>query len=164
MKIKTLIAICAMALAFTNCKKEETKPEEPAPVAPNYTNFKITSIKINSIPMVDGSGASWDISNGADLFFNIEDVNSNVLFNGSGSVSNDVTTSQFPISWNFTSSYNITNTSIAQYITVYDYDTADPNDLIGYIGFIMDNHKSGYPTSITKTSGSLSITIVGSWY
>ena len=156
-----IIAISLIALTFTNCKKEETKPAEATPAAQNYTNFKITSVKITAMSFVDGSSTSWDPLDGPDVFFNMEDVNSNVLFNGSGSPFNNISTTSIPLTWNFSSAYQITNTSVTHYVTVYDYDSLDPNDLIGYVGFKMDNHKSGYPTTISQTNGSLSITITG---
>lgn len=160
-KTTTVMAGLALGLLFTSCKKEETKPAEVTPT-PNYTNFKITSIKITAMSFVDGSSSSWDFSDGPDVFFNMEDVNSNVLFDNSGSQYSDV--SSLPLSWSFSSAYQITNTGITHYVTVYDYDSLDPNDLIGYVGFKMDDHKSGYPTTISKSNGSLSVTITGSWY
>lgn len=164
MKTKIILAISVIALAFSSCKKKETKTLEPTPTTPNYTNFKITSVKITAMPFVNTSGSSWDISDGADVFFNMEDVNSNIIFNGSGSSISDVVSGDLPLSWVFSSAYQITNTSVSHYVTVYDYDSLDPNDLIGYVGFKMDDHKSGYPTTISKTNGSLSVTIIGSWY
>ena len=142
------------------CKKKETKPEPEV----NYTNFKILTVKIAAMPFVDASSTSWDILDGPDVFFNMEDVNNNVIYNGSSSRVNDILTTSIPITWSFVSAYQITNIGIAHYVTVYDYDTIDPNDLIGYVGFKMEDHKSGYPKTITKSNGALTITITGEWY
>lgn len=149
-------------IAFTGCKKDETKPDEPAPVV--YTNFKITNVEITAMSFVNASSASWDISNGPDVFFNMEDISSNVLWDGSGLAYNDISAGSLPLGWNFGTAYAITNTGVIHFVTVYDYDSLDPNDLIGYVGFKMDDHKSGYPTTISKSYGSLSVTITGSWY
>ena len=162
-KVFAMISIFSV-IAFTGCKKDETQPDEPAPSPVVYTNFKITNVKITAMPFVDGSSASWDISNGPDVFFNMEDASSNVLFDGSGSTYNDISAGSLPLAWNFVTAYAITNTGVFHNVTVYDYDSLDPDDLIGYVEFKMDDHKSGYPTSISKSNGSLSVTITGSWY
>lgn len=163
----TTIALAALVLGltFTSCKKNETKPDEPTPTpAPVYANFKITSVKITSMPFTDANGAGWDLTDGPDVFFNIETAAGSVLFDGSASKSNNLLSSDLPLSWNFTTAYQITNTSVTNWVTIYDYDTLDPNDEIGFVGFKMDDHKSGYPTTISKSSGSLSVTINGVWY
>lgn len=149
-------------LMFNSCKKSD-----PVTPAPNYTNFKITNVKVNSIPQIDPNGNDWDLGGYPDIYFNMEDVNNIVLFDGSGNPFTNVT--QLPISWNFTNSYQITNTSITHYVTVYDDDLGPTtsniyDELIGYVGFKMDDYKSGYQTTITKTNGSLSVTITGVWY
>lgn len=160
-KLSQLIVSIFILCLMNGCKKES---KEPAASEPNYTNFKILSVKITAMPFLDGSSTSWDPLDGPDVFFNMEDVNSNVLYNGSSSRVNDISTTSLPITWSFVSAYQITNLGITHFVTVYDYDTLDPNDLIGYIGFKMEDHKSGYPKSISKTSGNLSITITGEWY
>ena len=162
-RLKTLAAVALIA-AFTlaGCKKEETKPDpEPTPVAPNYTNFKITSLKVTAMPLVDGSGASWDVSDGADVYFQITDINNNLLFDGSGSVFNDVTA--MPLTWNFTSAYNITNLSVTRFFRLYDEDLGT-DDSIGLVAINFGDYKSTYPTSITSTYNGVSITVSGSWY
>jgi hypothetical protein len=92
----------------------------------------------------------------------MEDVNNNIYFDGTGSTITNV--SQLPISWNFVTAYQITNTAVTQYVTVYDNDDVTADELMGYVGFTMDDYKSGYQTTITKSNGSLSVTITGTWY
>lgn len=152
--LKSFLIVCLFQIV--SCAKTEP--------APNYTNFKITKVQINSIPNFDSNGFEWDVAGYPDVYFNMEDVNSNILFNGSSSRITDVSSSDFPIYWNFTSAYSITNTSVTQYVTVYDYDLGTTDETIGYVGFKMDDHKSGYPTTITKSNGSLNVTITGTWY
>jgi hypothetical protein len=139
---------------LVSCKKTEP--------APNYTNFKITNVKINQVPSFDPNGNDWDFGGYPDIYFNMEDVNSNIYFDGTASTITNV--SQFPISWNFVSAYQITNTSVTQYVTVYDNDDVTADEEMGYVGFKMDDYKSGYQTTITKSNGSLSVTITGTWY
>jgi hypothetical protein len=51
------------------------------------------------------------------------------------------------------------------YIGDYDYSTTTSgSDEISSFSFVMDNYKSGYPTSINLTDGYTSVTITGSWY
>lgn len=159
-KMRTMIAIIAGTMLLGCSKTDETKPDE----SKKYTNFKITNIKVTAMPFTDGGGGSWDISNGPDVFFRISDSGGNVLFDGEGAKINDVVAANLPIQWNFTSAYQITNITLNKYIHIYDYDTADPNDYIASVPFKMEEHKSNYPSSITKVSGSLSVTITGSWY
>lgn len=161
MKVKALIL--ALAVFTVSCKKTDTKPEEPA-VVPSYTNFKILSVKVTAMPFIDGNTTSWDPFDGPDVYFNMEDQNSNILFNGSSSRFNDINTNSLPLLWNFVNAHQITNLNVTHFVTLYDYDTLDPNDLIGYVGFTMIDHKSGYPKEVTKTSGSITITINGEWY
>ena len=158
--IKLNIALLVIVFG-SSCKKDDPEPSTPAP---NYTNFKITSVEITSMSFLDANSTSWDLIDGPDVFFNMEDANNTVLFDGSSYRVNDVATTALPLTWNFINAYQITNTSITHYVTVYDYDTFDPNDLIGSVGFKLDDHKSGYPTTISKSNGSLTVKITGSWY
>jgi hypothetical protein len=139
---------------MVSCKKSEP--------AVNYTNFKITNVKINQVPALDPNGNDWDLGGYPDIYFNMEDVNSTVLFDGSGSSYADV--AQLPISWNFINAYQITNTSVTQYVTVYDKDAVTGDEPMGYVGFKMDDYKAGYPTTVTQSNGSLNVTITGTWY
>ena len=116
------------------------------------------------MPFIDGSGAGWDPLDGPDVFFNIENANSSIEVDGSGSKVNNVVSADLPLSWSFTNAFPITNLSATHYISIYDFDTLDPNDLVGEVGFTMSDLKSGYPTTVTKTVGSLTITIIGEWY
>lgn len=160
---KNLTILCALLsiLILNGCKKTETKPDEP-----DYTNFKILSVKVTAMPFLDpSSNTTWDPSGGApDVFFKMETVNNTVIYDGSNSKVNDVASSDLPLAWSFVNAYAITNLSVTHYVTLYDYDTLDPNDQIGYVGFTMQDHKSGYPKTVTKSSGNVTVTITGEWY
>lgn len=160
MKKLVVILTVFISIVLSSCKKKEVKPEEP-----DYTNFKVLSVKVSAIPFVDGTNSSWDPAGGApDVFFKMETANNTVLYDGSSSRYNDVVAANLPLEWSFVNAYQITNLSVTHYVTLYDYDTLDPNDLIGYVGFSMQDHKDGYPKTITKTSGSITISINGEWY
>ena len=159
MTTKFKIAAFAVLLTFAACKKETSKPSEP-----EYTNFKVLNVKVSAMPFINSNNASWDILNGPDLFFKMETDNNAVIFNGTSSRINDISPASLPLSWDFVNAYQITNLSVTHYVTLYDYDTPDPDDEIGYVGFTMQDHKSGYPKSITKTQNNITVTISGEWY
>jgi hypothetical protein len=151
-----LLAIIAL-FSLGACKKDDTST-----VVPNYTNFKITKVTVNIYPDLDPNNNDWDIGGYPDVYFNMEDVNNNVLYDGSSNTYSDVVAP--PIFWNLISAYNITNTSVTQYVTVYDKDAIATDELMGYVGFRMDDYKTGYQTSITKSYNGLTVTINGVWY
>jgi hypothetical protein len=135
-------------------------------IASPPTKVKITKVTIINMPFVDGSGSSWDFVDGPDVFFNISDQANNVLFNGSSSRINNVTPSMLPLSWTFTSPFEINDFNVGRFIDVWDYDTPDPDDFIGYVGFVMNNYTSGsnpYPPSVTKTQNGITVKLDLIW-
>lgn len=159
MKIKSIILCLLATTIISGCKKEETKPEI------NYTNFKILSVKVTAMPFLDpADNTSWDPLDGPDVFFNMETSGNAIVFDGSSSRINNIAPSNLPLTWNFVSAHNITNINVTQYVTLYDYDSVDPNDPIGYVGFTMSDHKSNYSKTITKSNMGITVTITGEWY
>ncbi len=160
MNIKTQILSLVLITTFlSSCKKKETTV-----ATPNYTNFRILNVKVTQMPFLDNNGAGWDPFDGPDVFFNLELQDNTELLNTSANRFNDVKLNNLPLSWDFVNAYTITNISVTQYVTVYDYDTLDPNDRIGFVGFTMSDHKSGYPKAITKSNGGVTVTITGEWF
>lgn len=156
---KIHIAGCIILLLLNACKK---KNKEPEPI--RYTNFKILKITVHSIPFKDKNGEDWDLLDGPDVFYKMETENGQVLFDGTNSKQEDVSSKDLPLNWNFVTAYPITNINVAQFVTLYDYDTFNANDLIGFVGFKLSDYSSDYPKQITKTTGGISITISGEWY
>jgi len=115
------------------------------------------------MPFQDGT-SDWDPFDGPDVFFSMEDATGNTLYNGANARFKDIDKSDLPLIWDFVTAYQITNLDVTHFVTLYDYDTIDPNDLIGYVGFKMSDHKTGYPKTVTKATGALTITITGEWY
>jgi hypothetical protein len=163
---KTILFGTLIILGLASCTKEEVKPSETSTAVQNYTNFKITSILLNDLPFTDSQSASWDPFDGPDVYFNIQNKNNDVLFDGSESKFSDLNYASLPLKWTFNSAFQITNFELYYYITFFDYDTFGSNANIGYVAINFNQHKTGYPTSITKTSndGSISVTINGNWY
>ncbi len=157
MRMKFSRACLLIFILFAwSCKKEN--------VTPSYSNFKVLSVEVLSIPFKNAVGADWDFFDGPDVFFNMEDINGNVLYKGSDARRNNAQAKDLPFLWNFVNAHQITNIEVTQYVTVYDYDFPDANDRIGYIGFRLLDHKNGYPKTISKTTKDLAITIRGEWY
>ena len=119
--LMTLLAV----VTFTSCNKEEVKPSETT-TPKSYSNFKITSIRLNQIPFVDNTGSSWDTSSGPDLFYKLTDVGSNVY--STGSQFDDLTSPELPLLWNFSQAFSITNLNTTFFVQFYDHDDLDPDD------------------------------------
>jgi hypothetical protein len=148
-----------MLIVLTSaCKKKEISPD------PNFSNFKILSVKVISLAFKDEYNRAWDTLDGPDVYFNIETKGNIIKRNGSNNCKDNVTAANLPLSWNINEGFAITNLSETQYIILYDIDTLDPTDRMGFVTFTMDAHKSGYPTTISKSNAGITVTITGEWY
>lgn len=157
MKKKNLfVAFLGIMIIFSACEKETT-------VAP-LAKFKINSVKLVAMPALDNNNVGWDLFDDADVFFNIEDANHTIVYDGSSFKVGNLAQADLPVSWSLTSSYQINDINKLVYISVCDYDVLDANDPMGYVGFKMEDYVDGKPTSITKTNGALTVTITGVWY
>lgn len=135
-----------------------------------FTKVKITKVTVVNIPFTKPGGTSgWDLDGtGPDIYFQIQDVSSNVLFNaGASSRYNDITPSTLPIAWNLTTPFEIPNLGASRYIQLIDYDFGTSNDDMGYVGFQMSNYTSGanpYPSTVTNTQNGITVTLNLTWY
>lgn len=127
----------------------------------------IDRVYVDNIPFTDGSGVSWDLTSGPDLYFNIVDSVNTVLYTP-GTYFLDLTPASLPVSWLLNPSYEITNWGRTLYIDLWDYDTPDPNDYIGYpSGFRINTviAQSGYLTtlSLQNTAGTIRVRVILRW-
>lgn len=159
-KIYLFLSSSAMLLLFS-CSKEEVKPTETT-TPKSYSNFKITSIRLNQLPFVDNNASSWDISSGPDLFYKLTDANNNVY--AIGDQFDDLISTDLPLNWNFTKAFQINNLNTSFFVQFYDYDDLDSDDYIGLVGFKASLYTTTYPTSIPLTYNGVSIVINGVWY
>ena len=130
------------------------------------TKVSITKLVVTDMPFVDGSGASWDFGSGPDVFFKITNQANTVLIDGTSARITDVTASALPLTWTFTTPFEITDFASSRYVDLYDYDTLDPDDYIGYVRFTMNNYTSGtspYPSTITVTQNGITIKLDLVW-
>lgn len=139
------------------------------------TKVKITKITVNNLTFTKPGGTSgWDTDgSGPDLYFQIQDTKSAVLYNSKTTfnVSNNIIPSNLPLSWDLASnnvSFDITDITVTRFIELFDYDTtALSDDDMSYVGFIFSNYTTGtspYPSTITKTQNGITITLNLLWY
>jgi PKD repeat protein len=129
------------------------------------THVKISKVTIVNIPFTKPGGTSgWDTDgSGPDVFFQIQDQNSNVLFDATSSNRlSDVTPSMLPFFWTMNNPFVITDLTQPRYIELWDYDLITANEDMGYVGFLMSNYTTGsnaYPTTVTQTNTTYGITV-----
>lgn len=129
------------------------------------THVKISKVTIVNIPFTKPGGTSgWDTDGtGPDIYFQIQDQNSTVLFDvTSANRMNNVTPSLLPFFWTMTTPFAITDLTQSRYIELFDYDLVTTNEDMGYVGFAMSNYTTGagaYPTTVTETNTTYGITV-----
>ena len=155
-RISTIILGLSLIVAFASCEKETTVE----PIA----KFKINTVRVDSMPALDNNNAGWDLFDDADVFFNITDENFTTVYDGSSFKIGNLAQADLPVSWALTSQYEIKDISKITYVALFDYDVLDDNDAMGYVGFKMQDYEAGKPTTITKSSSALTVTITGVWY
>ena len=119
------------------------------------SNFTITWLRLENIPMLDGNNASWDTGTftGADpdIFFTITESNSTTVLYQS-EVKNNTAESDFPVTWtpvNQTLPYNSNYT-----VKFWDHDdlTLDGNDLMASCSLNISYLQPGSPTYTWNTT------------
>lgn len=134
-------------------------------IAPALTKVKITKVTIVNISFTKPGGTSgWDVDGtGPDVFFQIQDQNSTVLFDvTSSNKMSDVTPSLLPFYWSMPNPFAIIDLTQSRYIELWDYDFGTANQDMGYVGFTMSNYTSGssaYPSTVTETDTTYGIIV-----
>jgi len=130
------------------------------------TNAYIKKITVSAMPFINGSGSGWDISNGPDVYFDIEDFPGTIYYNyNTADIYSDVTSGSLPISWSFAAPYfHVPDINTAFYIGLTDYDTPDPDDFIGWSSPFTLSSYTTYPPTVTLTaSNGITITLDIQW-
>jgi len=127
----------------------------------------IDRVYVDNIPFVDASGAGWDLLSGPDLFFNLTDSVSTVLYSTQSRYYADLAPGNLPVNWTIVPAYQIANWSKALYVDLWDYDGIS-NDYIGYTsGFRISTviAQLGYVTtlSLQNTSGTIRVRLILRW-
>jgi PKD repeat protein len=134
------------------------------------TKVKITKVTVVNIPFTKPGGTSgWDNDGtGPDIYFQIQNSSSAVLFNATSSVRfSNVTPTTLPIAWTMTTPFEITDFTAARYIELFDYDFGTADEDMSWVSFTMSNYTSGsnaYPSTVTNTQNGITVTLDLTWY
>ena len=153
-KALSLILLIACSVFIASCGKKET------PKKITYNNCRIMSIKVLEVPANDPSGGGWDISNGPDVFVEVAVGGSTILNTTSNRFDNNTS---YPIKWNLANPIQINNLNIQYDFYVYDYDSPDPDDLMGAMGYIFSN-SSDYPANLVLTYQGTKLELELQWF
>jgi hypothetical protein len=154
--LTTASLILTVTFLLNSCSKKKDDPE-PKVV---YNNCRIMSVKILEIPANDPSGGGWDISNGPDVFLKIN-VAGNTVVNTQTNRFNDNTS--YPIKWNFVNPLVINNLSVQYDFYIYDYDSPDPDDLMGAMGYVFSK-STDYPSTLILTYKGTKLEVELQWF
>jgi PKD repeat protein len=137
-------------------------------IAAALTKVKITKVTLTTIPFTTAAGTGWDLLDGPDIFFQIQNISGTSLFDirNTFNVVNNVVPSNLPIVWTLTTPYDITDLTQWKFIHFYDNDTT-VNDDMSYVSFLFSNYTSGttiYPSTISQTQNGITITLNLTWY
>lgn len=114
------------------------------------TKIIIKKITVTKFPATD-AGAGWDLTSGPELF-PILSLGSTIIWN-SPTYYEDANPSNV---YSFTPSpfIEITSPSIQYNLSIYDYDSADPNDFMGGILFTPYYEPLGFPSERILDAGA----------
>lgn len=159
--------LCSLSGTYTirlvayNANNESHACEQQFTLA-TPSNFTITWLRLETIPMIDGNNASWDTGTftGADpdIFFTITEDNSTTVLYQSD-VKNETAASDFPVTWspvNQILSYN--NNYVVKF---WDHDdlTLDGNDLMASCLLNMSHIEPG-SSSYTWNNNNMGVRFV----
>ena len=161
-----LLLILSIIILGYSCKKSDPSNNNTV----TYNNFKINSVTLNAFPATDNTGQTWDpfVNTDPDIYFKIDSAGTSIYDGSTSAYQNNLTQSNLPFSWPALPTPQIIRSFSSNYsISLFDADNpslGDSNDSMGQISFVMNDHKTGYPTSFQISSGAYSVTINGTWY
>lgn len=101
-------------------------------IQPPYSSCRTSGILLESIPFTDGSGSSWDPSDGPDLKFKILFRNTSQVLAQTGVLQN-VTSAQLPLLFDLSPVFAFPSFNQEYDVLIYDDDDPQPDQLIsGY--------------------------------
>ena len=154
-------------MTFTGCSKDTE-------VSKTYTRVGISKLTIVNYPQVNENGEDWDSSLSGvypDIYFQLVKTGTEeALYTlPTSSRLEDLRVVDLPRSWadpNGGTFYVLGDLNQSIYVDLYDYDSFDSNDFVGSVTVDFGDYTSGsskYPSTITKTSGSVSIKLELVW-
>jgi len=127
------------------------------------TKCFIKSVTLNAMPFTDGAGAGWDPFDGPDVFIQIKNDAGTILFDATSARKENIGSTNLPIKWNIATPLEISPLNVRSNIYLYDYDSFDPNDLIGGVGFFPSSFTPGYPNTATVTFQGVTFVLELQW-
>lgn len=122
---------------------------------------------VDEFPFLDVNSVPWDNFSGPDLYFTISDSLTNIQYTAV-TYYEDLTQGNLPVQWDLSPEFEFLGWGKTFYIDLWDYDPADPDDYIGYVGFKINQFvSSNYPTTVSlqrnQTNGTIRIRIGLRW-
>lgn len=151
MRYLPLIGLVAATL-FMGCKKNN----EPTRTA------SIKSIKATAWPTTNASGAPWDATSAPDLYFEILESDFSQVPNDPADDFVYVNQTDMLVTRTMETPYRIANPDEIYYIQLVDNDEADPDDVIGKVGFELDDYPDR-PAVIFRTQNGITLEIGLQW-
>ena len=140
--MKNILFLSIMFVLFFSCSKESSNP----------TQVSITGVTLNSFPVTESNGASWDLTSGPDIYFQI--YQGSTLVYEHPTYFENINTAQ-----SFTLATPIDLIPSNEYIfQLMDYDNLDDDDWMGGISFYPYSEGSGTPKTKTLAPGDISVT------
>jgi hypothetical protein len=125
----------------------------------------LQAIFVDQIPFVNGTGATWDESNGPDLFYELLDEYGTALASSAAAPINDLSPTFLPLEWFFSGEgLQLSNWSQTLSVRLWDYDVTT-NELIGGVTLKINDliASQGYAQSHTLQNGSVRIRLSLAW-
>lgn len=120
----------------------------------------VTGITLTSFPTTDG-GASWDLTDDADLIFTIT-TQSSVLYEDNYYYE-DVTSANLPLGMYMSNAYQLPTLAQTYYIRIWDHDDFSSHDFVGEATFVPNDHVNNQPTEIPFSSSTISGSVLVNW-
>lgn len=125
---------CAVGFSGPDCSDQITP-----------TKISIEKIELTRFPAVEQNGAGWDLTSGPDIFVTMS-YNNVDIYNHPSTYENANASETYV----FTPSINlnIENPDDKYVISLYDFDSFDPDDFMGGIEFVPYNDENEFPEEL----------------
>ena len=132
-------------------EQAQTTTTTTVTVAQRFTQAQVTSARVLDFPFTTESGASWDATNGPDVYLVAMDASGSTVSTSPPLA--DVEPADLPFPLVFTP-FTIADTSERYVLAIYDADTGSADDFIGGIEFDLSARVGVYPETITLDAGA----------
>jgi hypothetical protein len=161
--MKNWICLIVLVVFAFACSKDEPEPKfEPTAVT-------FSSGVVEKWPITDSNGSSWDFTSGPDTYVGLVREDGAVLATSTITPDRE---GNGPISFLISKTFNAAEFDENLFVILIDLDWEDDNDVIGGVGFQIQNFvkpnytsKSQFPTKVKMTSpdGTFSVSLSVEW-